>query len=87
MKKILFSLFLLPALTVPAFAETVYNADGTVRYTDGAASAVSGVVSEFLIKPFEQYSETEGFLLLFLLLGICVFLWKIIKGVFEWLRP
>ena len=87
MKKILFSLFLLPALTVPAFAETVYNADGTVRYTDGAASAVSGVVSEFLIKPFEQYSVTEGFLLLFLLLGRCVFLWKIIKGVFEWLRP
>ena len=70
MKKILFSLFLLPALTVPAFAETVYNADGTVRYTDGAASAVSGVVSEFLTKPFEQYSVTEGFLLLFLLLGI-----------------
>lgn len=87
MKKILLFLFLLPALAVPAFAVTVYNADGTVRYTDDAASAVSGAVSEFLTKPFEQYTVTEGFLLLFLLLGVCVFLWKIIKGVFEWLRP
>lgn len=47
----------------------------------------SGTVSEFLTKPFEEYTVTEGFLLLFLLLGVCVFLWKIIKGVFEWLRP
>lgn len=84
---ILLFLLLLPVLTVPAFAVTVYNADGTVRYSDDVASAVSGVVSEFLTKPFEQYTVTEGFLLLFLLLGVCVFLWKIIKGVFEWLRP
>lgn len=89
MKKILLFLFLLPVLVVPAFAVTVYNADGTIRYTDDAdpAAAVSGAVSEFLTKPFEQYTVTEGFLLLFLLLGVCVFLWKIIKGVFEWLRP
>ena len=35
----------------------------------------------FLTKPFEQYSVTEGFLLLFLILAFCWILWKIIKGV------
>lgn len=83
MKKVLLWLFLLPAFIVPAFGITVYDADGTIRYTDDAdAAAVSGAVSEFLTKPFEQYTVTEGFLLLFLLLGVCVFLWKIIKEVF-----
>ena len=40
------------------------------------------MMNEFLTKPFVEYSVTEGFLLLFLLLGVCVFLWKIIKEVF-----
>lgn len=89
MKKILFSLALLPALTVSAFAVTVFNSDGSLRYSDdpSVTATVNGAVSEFLTKPFEEYTVTEGFLLLFLLLGVCVFLWKIIKGVFEWLRP
>lgn len=36
----------------------------------------------FLTKPFEQYSVTEGFLLLFLILVFCWVVWKIIKEVF-----
>ena len=39
-------------------------------------------MNEFLYKPFEQYTVTEGFLLLFLILGICVICWNIIKEVF-----
>lgn len=31
----------------------------------------SGTVSEFLTKPFEEYTVTEGFLLLFLILAFC----------------
>ena len=41
-----------------------------------------GTVSEFLTKPFEEYTVTEGFLLLFLILAFCWIIWKIIKGVF-----
>ena len=89
MKKLFFFLALLPVLTVSASAVTVFNSDGSLRYSDdpSGAATVNGAVSEFLTKPFEEYTVTEGFLLLFLLLGVCVFLWKIIKGVFEWLRP
>ena len=36
--------------------------------------------SLFLTKPFESYTVTEGFCLLFLLLGFCWCVWKIIKG-------
>lgn len=36
----------------------------------------------FLTKSFEQYSVTEGFLLLFLILAFCWVVWKIIKEVF-----
>lgn len=86
MKKLWFALALLPALAVQASAVTVLDSDGSVRYTDDVATE-GGVISEFLTKPFEEYTVTEGFLLLFLLLDVCVFLWKIIKGVFEWLRP
>ena len=70
---------------------TIYNSDGTLRYTDdpelladpslfaAADVADSGL---FLSKSFDEYTVTEGFLLLFLILGFCWALWKIIKGVF-----
>ncbi len=70
---------------------TIYNADGSLRYTDdpelladptlfaAADEADSGL---FLSKSFDEYTVTEGFLLLFLILGFCWALWKIIKGVF-----
>ncbi len=51
---------------------TVYNSDGTVAYA----------ASEFLYKAFEEYTVTEGFLLLFLIIGFCLLLWKIIERVF-----
>lgn len=38
--------------------------------------------SLFLSKSFDEYTVTEGFLLLFLILGFCWLVWKIIKGVF-----
>ena len=39
-------------------------------------------VSLFLQKPFEEYTVTEGYLLLFLVLGFCMLVWKLVKGVF-----
>lgn len=83
MKRILLFLALLPVLAVPAFAVTVYNSDGSIHYTDESTvpGAVTTAASEFLTKPFEEYSVTEGFLLLFLILAFCWILWKIIKGV------
>lgn len=70
---------------------TIYNSDGTIRYTDdpalladpslfAAADETDG--SLFLSKSFDEYTVTEGFLLLFLILGFCWLVWKIIKGVF-----
>lgn len=70
---------------------TIYNSDGTLRYTDdpalladsslfAAAEAVDNGL--FLSKSFDEYTVTEGFLLLFLILGFCLLIWKIIKGVF-----
>lgn len=70
---------------------TIYNSDGTIRYTDdpalladpslfAAADETDG--SLFLSKSFDEYTVTEGFLLLFLALAFCWALWKIIKGVF-----
>lgn len=35
-----------------------------------------------LQKPFEEYTVTEGYLLLFLVLGFCMLVWKLVKGVF-----
>lgn len=70
---------------------TIYNADGTLRYTDDpalltgvrpAALPAEADSSLFFEKPFAEYTVTEGFLLLFLILGFCLFIWKIIKGVF-----
>ena len=71
---------------------TIYNSDGTIRYTDDPAlladpslfSAVEAVDNGlFLSKSFDEYTVTEGFLLLlFLILGFCWLVWKIIKGVF-----
>lgn len=63
MKKFLFSLALLSVLTVPAFAVTVFNSDGSLRYSDdpSVTATVNGAVSEFLTKPFEEYTVTEGF--------------------------
>lgn len=70
---------------------TIYNADGTLRYTDDPAlladpslfaAAEAADDGLFLSKSFDEYTVTEGFLLLFLILGFCWALWKIIKGVF-----
>ena len=70
---------------------TIYNSDGTIRYTDDPAlladpslfaAADETDSSLFLSKSFDEYTVTEGFLLLFLALAFCWALWKIIKGVF-----
>lgn len=70
---------------------TIYNSDGTLRYTDDPAlladpslyaTADDTAAGLFLGKSFDEYTVTEGFLLLFLILGFCLFCWKIIKGVF-----
>ena len=70
---------------------TIYNADGTLRYTDDPelladpslfAAAEAADNGLFLSKSFDEYTVTEGFLLLFLILGFCLLIWKIIKGVF-----
>lgn len=70
---------------------TIYNSDGTLRYTDDPelladptlfAAADEASNGLFLSKAFDEYTVTEGFLLLFLILGFCWALWKIIKGVF-----
>lgn len=70
---------------------TIYNADGTLRYTDDPAlladpslfaAAEAADDGLFLSKSFDEYTVTEGFLLLFLILGFCLLIWKIIKGVF-----
>mgnify|MGYP004607969595 CR=1 FL=1 len=71
---------------------TIYDTDGSILYTDDPALAdqiktITLPQEEtdtglFLSKPFDEYTVTEGFLLLFLILGFCWALWKIIKGVF-----
>lgn len=70
---------------------TIYNADGTLRYTDDPelladpslfAAAEAADNGLFLSRSFDEYTVTEGFLLLFLILGFCLLIWKIIKGVF-----
>ena len=57
---------------------TVYDEEGNVIHSDAAAPEETS--SLFLTKPFESYTVTEGFCLLFLLLGFCWCVWKIIKG-------
>ena len=64
----------------------IYQDDGTV--TDNptveepaAEDETSTETGQFLTKAFEEYTVTEGFLLLFLILGFCLVVWKIVKGV------
>lgn len=64
----------------------IYQDDGTV--TDNptaeepaAEEEISTESGRFLTKSFEAYTVTEGFLLLFLILGFCLVVWKIVKGV------
>lgn len=37
---------------------------------------------EFFTKSFEDYTVTQGFLLLYLILGFLYILWRVVKGVF-----
>ena len=39
-------------------------------------------MNEFLFKAFEDYSTTEGFFLLFLLIGFCALIWAILRDLF-----
>lgn len=74
---------LILALTVPAYATsteqppvTVYDESGNIVYSDEIEPQ-----AEFLYKLFEDYTVTEGFLLLFLILFFCYIIWKIVRGV------
>ena len=71
---------------------TIYDTDGSILYTDDPAlvdqiktttlpqeSTDPGL---FLSKPFDEYTVTEGMLLLFLVLGFMFMLWYFVKGVF-----
>lgn len=66
----------------------IYQDDGTVTDDPNAEEPVeepvedpTGGTGQFLTKSFEEYTVTEGFLLLFLILGFCLVIWKMIKGV------
>ena len=59
----------------PTVPTTIYDTDGSILYTNDPALL-------FLQKPFEEYTVTEGYLLLFLVLGFCMLVWKLVKGVF-----
>ena len=73
---------------------TIYDTDGSILYTDDPALLNGGNISPatlpytvdsaelFLTKPFDTYTVTEGFLLLGLVLGFILLLWKLVKGVF-----
>lgn len=78
-------LVLVMSLIVPAHAMS-YEEDPPVTVYDEAGNVIYSseleTQSEFLYKPFEEYTVTEGFLLLFLILGICLLLWNIVRGVF-----
>jgi len=56
---------------------TVYDEQGNVVYSNELETQ-----SEFLYKDFEQYTVTEGFLLLFLILAFCILIWRFVRGVF-----
>lgn len=63
---------------------TVRDEDGNIIYQDDGTVTVEETQTEagqFLTKSFEAYTVTEGFLLLFLILGFCLVVWKIVKGV------
>lgn len=71
---------------------TIYDTDGSILYTDDPA--LIGQIKTttlpqeetdtglFLSKPFDEYTVTEGMLLLFLVLGFMFMLWHFVKGVF-----
>ena len=72
---------------------TIYDTDGSILYTDDPA--LQGLVKNTpvpheaetdtglcLTKPFDEYTVTEGMLLLFLVLGFMLMLWHFVKGVF-----
>lgn len=71
---------------------TIYDTDGSILYTDDPA--LIGQIKTttlpqeetdpglFLSKPFDEYTVTEGMLLLFLVLGFMFMLWYFVKGVF-----
>lgn len=73
---------------------TIYDTDGSVLYTDDPALLDGDDIAPatlpytvdsaelFLTKPFDAYTVTEGFLLLGLVLGFILLLWKLVKGVF-----
>ena len=71
---------------------TIYDTDGSILYTDDPALAdqikTTALPQEttdpglFLSKPFDEYTVTEGMLLLFLVLGFILVLWRLVKGVF-----
>lgn len=71
---------------------TIYDTDGSILYTDDPAlvdmvKATTLPQEEtdpglFLSKPFDEYTVTEGMLLLFLVLGFMFMLWHFVKGVF-----
>lgn len=83
---LMLSVFVLAlTLVVPAHATapevdppvTVYDEEGNVVYSNEIETQ-----SEFLYKSFEEYTVTEGFLLLFLILAFCVLLFCIVRGLF-----
>ena len=71
----------------------IYQDDGTASDDPTGEEPVEEPVEEpeeetpteeagqFLTKLFDEYTVTEGFLLLFLILGFCLVVWKIVKGV------
>ena len=73
---------------------TIYDTDGSILYTDDPALLDGDDISPvtlpytvdsaelFLTKPFDTYTVTEGFLLLGLVLGFILLIWKLVKGVF-----
>jgi len=73
---------------------TIYDTDGSILYTDDPALLDGDDIAPatlpytvdsaelFLTKPFDTYTVTEGFLLLGLVLGFILLLWKLVKGVF-----
>lgn len=71
---------------------TIYDTDGSILYTDDPALAdqikTTALPQEttdpglFLSKPFDEYTVTEGMMLLFLVLGFMLMLWHFVKGVF-----
>lgn len=73
------------ALVVPAHAAapeedppvTIYDEQGNIIYSNEIM-----LQSEFLYKPFQEYTVVEGFLLLFLVVGFGVLIWHVVRGVF-----